>query len=221
MAHRKNDRPLWRGRTNVSYVMQQQVEFAEKLRTGPGKGKQFQITQGGFQGGSGDPKSAGTHDKDGCIDIHWSGWDEDIVALRKAGLWAYHRTPAQGPWPDHIHCISLFVARSAMSPAAQGQYDDAKARPPRSGLKGHGPDDGPLVDVLFKWPLPKPTPNITTALKARTREKRIAALKQIVQHGNAASKKAAQNWLDAIQAAIAAEKKAATAKASLIKQEVK
>lgn len=218
----KTDRPLWRGRTNVSYVVQQQVEFAEKLRTGGNRGRQFIVSQGSFQAGGGDLNSAGTHDRDGCIDIQWTGDPDDIRALRRAGLWAWHRTPAQGPWPEHIHCVSLFVSRAQMSSAAQKQLDDAKARPPMNGLAGHvTPDDGPLLKVEFTWPMKPPTQNITRALNASDRTTRREALTAVSKHGSASAKRAAVKYLAAIKAVEAAEKQIESARKALEKAEVK
>lgn len=138
------DRPAWRGRTNVDRLTIAAIEKAEEYA-----GHKFTITQGSYQGGAGDPLSAGTHDLGGVVDIRWTGNDGDVLALRKAGFAAWHRTPAQGPWPHHIHAV--LVSHPLLAAAAErqvGAYLNG-----RNGLASDGPDDGPRLNPIprFRW----------------------------------------------------------------------
>lgn len=141
-------RPLWRGRTNVDQITIAAIEYAETLRRNAGT--EFTITQGSYQAGSGDPNSAGTHDLGGVVDIRWTGDDHDVWALRAAGFAAWHRTPAQGPWPDHIHAV--LVGHPYLAPLAAQQVE--AYRDGRNGLANNGPDDGPRITPIpvFDWP---------------------------------------------------------------------
>lgn len=138
-------RPLWRGRTNVDAITIAAIEAAEEIG-----GHEFVVTQGSYQGGSGDPLSAGTHDLGGVIDLRWCGHNSCILALRKVGFFAWHRTPAQGPWPDHVHAGLLGHPHMALAAIRQG---DAY-RAGRNGLDNNGPDDGPRINPIpmFTWP---------------------------------------------------------------------
>lgn len=53
--------------------------------------------------------SAGTHDYDCCIDVEVVGrtWAQGQTFMRNCGWAAWHRSPSQGPWGDHIHAVSL------------------------------------------------------------------------------------------------------------------
>src|SRR5690606_34121913 len=72
-------------------------------------GHTFTIVQGSWRAGDGATASAGTHDRGGVLDLRtWNlgtitPW-QALVALRKAGLIAWYRTPAQG-FDPHIHAI--------------------------------------------------------------------------------------------------------------------
>lgn len=135
-------RPLWRGRTNVDALTVAAIEHAERIG-----GHEFVVTQGSYQAGAGDPNSAGTHDRGGVVDLRWCGHAGCILALRKAGMFAWHRTPAQGPWPDHIHAGVMGHPLLASGAALQ----QASYQAGRNGLAGNGPDDGPRLS-----PIPRP-----------------------------------------------------------------
>lgn len=143
-------RPLWRGRTNVDALTIACVEHAEQIG-----GHAFVVTQGSYQAGAGDANSAGTHDLGGVVDLRWCGHDSCVKALREAGMAAWHRTPAQGPWPDHVHAV--VVGHPYLAASAAAQVTDYLAG--RNGLASHGPDDGPRLDPIPRpvWPWP-PTP---------------------------------------------------------------
>lgn len=170
-------RPAWRGRTNVDALTIAAIERAENIG-----GHQFVVTQGSYQ--STVAASAGTHDGGGAVDLRWCGHDSCLLALRKAGLWAWHRNPSQGPWPDHIHAV--VVDHPLLAPDAAAQIESARRG--RNGLKGDGPDDGPrtpVVEPIFPWPPPpEPTPwqkakgHIRKAIKQIKHSERPAMQKQ-------------------------------------------
>jgi hypothetical protein len=141
-------RPLWRGRTNVDALTIACIEHAESIA-----GHQFSVTQGSYQDGAGDANSAGTHDLGGVVDLSWCGHRECIRALRQAGMAAWHRTPAQGPWVDHVHAVVLGHPLLAVSAHRQViAYING-----RNGLKNDGADDGPRLDLIPRpvWPWPQ------------------------------------------------------------------
>ena len=138
-------RPSWRGRTNVDAITIAAIEQAEKYA-----GHTFTITQGSYQGGAGDPLSAGTHDMGGVVDIRWTGDPRDVLTLRKAGFAAWHRTPAQGPWPDHIHAV--LIGHPLLAPAAARQVESYLRG--MNGLKYERPDDGPRLSPIPRFTYP-------------------------------------------------------------------
>ena len=148
MADPRLHRPQWRDRTNVDALTIACIEHAEDIA-----GHKFTVTQGSYQSGGGDLNSAGTHDGGGVVDLRWCRHARCIKALRQAGMFAWHRTPDQGPWPHHIHAGVL--GHPLLSPAAKRQADAYRNR--RDGLKSNGPDDGPQLKPipLPVWPYPE------------------------------------------------------------------
>lgn len=148
MTDSRLERHEWRGRSNVDALTSACIERAEKIG-----GHEFVITQGSYQGGSGDPLSAGTHERGGAVDLRWCGHKRCIRALRLAGMAAWHRTPAQGPWPDHIHAV--VIDHPDLAPSAARQVVSYLAG--GDGLKNNGPDDGPRLDPIPRpvWPYPE------------------------------------------------------------------
>jgi hypothetical protein len=145
------NRPAWRGRTNVDALTIACIERAEQM-----VGHEFVVTQGSYQAGHGDENSAGTHDLGGVVDLRWCGHPGCVLALRKAGMIAtWHRTPAQGPWPHHIHA----VVRDHPHQAASAQRQTGAVMAGRNGLVNNGPDDGPQLSPWPRpvWPWPPPT----------------------------------------------------------------
>ena len=167
MPDPKLARPAWRGRTNVDALTIACIEHAESIG-----GHQFTVTQGSYQSGSGDPNSAGTHDLGGVVDLRWCGHTNCIRALRLAGMAAWHRTPAQGPWPDHIHAVVVSHPRLAMS--AERQVNAYLTR--RNGLASNGDDDGPwltpIPEPVWPWPPADPKRDERLAKLAATRKRR-------------------------------------------------
>lgn len=143
MADPRLERPLWRGRTNVDALTISCIEKAETIG-----GHKFDITQGSYQ--SSVTASAGTHDRGGAVDLRWCGHGYCILALRQAGMAAWHRNPEQGPWVDHIHAV--VYGHPDLAPAAARQITALLAG--RNGLANNGPDDGPQLRPFPKavWP---------------------------------------------------------------------
>ena len=145
-------RPLWRGRTNVDALTIACIEHAEAIG-----GHQFVVTQGSYQSGAGDRNSAGTHDLGGVVDLRWCGHDVCIRALRQAGMAAWHRTPAEGPWPHHVHAV--VIDHPLLAASAERQVTSYLIG--GNGLANHGHDDGPRLAVtarpVWPWP-PEPVP---------------------------------------------------------------
>ncbi|OII61227.1 hypothetical protein BJP40_06785 [Streptomyces sp. CC53] len=93
------------------------------------------LTQGSYNRGV--SASAGTHDGGGVVDIPSSS-SAVALALRKAGFFAWVRTPAQG-FSYHIHAVAIGdreLSSSARGQVTQGFQD-------RNGLAGRGPDPDP------------------------------------------------------------------------------
>lgn len=93
----------------------QMVLAAERLLGG----KQFAITQGSYS--TSVAASGSTHAGGGAMDTNeaGAGWARAQSVLRQVGFAAWHRTPSQGPWNDHIHSIAL--GDPTASPAAKNQ----------------------------------------------------------------------------------------------------
>ena len=96
------------------------------------------LTQGSYNRGVG--ASAGTHDGGGVVDISTRGMsasDRNAAeqALRKAGFFAWVRTPAQG-FAYHIHAAA--IGDREMSAAAKAQV--VQGFQDRNGLAGRGAD---------------------------------------------------------------------------------
>lgn len=198
-------RPLWRGRTNMDALTIACVERAEKIarKKSPATAHEFVVTQGSYQAGAGDRKSAGTHDLGGVVDLRWCGHATCLWALRKAGLAAWHRTPAQGSWPHHIHAV--VVGHPYLANAAEEQVDDYLVG--RNGLANNGPDDGPRLNPIPrpKWPWPTLPKRIVRYLAETKIE--IARLKKGRAAAKARGDKPAR-WTAAIKAQRAARKAA-------------
>ena len=126
----------WRG---VTLDSRSAAMMDEVVRLCPGV--PITPTQGCWSGAD---ASAGTHSGAGAIDIaaealHQSQRDQIVLAMRRVGWAAWHRTPAQSSWPHHIHGVSM--GEPGLSPQAYDQTRDYLAG--RNGLASNAPDDGP------------------------------------------------------------------------------
>ena len=139
---------MWRDRENVDALTIACVEHAEDIAAR----HEFKVTQGSYQDGQGDENSAGTHDLGGVVDLEDCGHEACLRALRQAGFAAWRRTPAQGPWRPHYHCV--VIDHPYLADSASRQVMAYLNR--RDGLKVNGPDDGPRLDPIPRpiWPYP-------------------------------------------------------------------
>lgn len=156
-------RPTWRGRTNVDALTIHVIETAEKAAGHP-----FVVTQGSYQ--SSVKASAGTHDLGGVVDLRWCGHDECIAHLRRAGLVAWHRTPAQSDWPHHVH--GIVRGHPLLSASAARQVRDWEAG--LNGLASRGRDDGPNVKIPIPV-LPVPLTVVHASLHYSASARLVAA----------------------------------------------
>lgn len=121
------------------------------------------ITQGCYNAG-GVAASAGTHDGGGALDIRAVNLDtgerlEVVSWLRHVGFAASLRSPTEGKWPWHIHCIA--VGCPDLSRGAKNQATAYKNG--RNGLANNGPDKGTRAWVDWTWERYKKTyPNLLT-----------------------------------------------------------
>lgn len=121
------------------------------------------ITQGCYNAG-GVAASAGTHDGGGALDIRAKTLSdaqiaEAVLKLRHVGFAAWHRTPAQGNWVEHIHCIAIGCPDLSSGAA----YQVTAYKNGRNGLANNGKDDGPRTYVSWTWEKYKQTyPDLLT-----------------------------------------------------------
>lgn len=92
--------------------------------------------------------SANTHAGGGAVDLRVHGWSgstiTDVVRImRTVGFAAWHRTPAEGDWPHHIHGIA--IGCEDLGENAKKQV--ASYKNGRNGLKSNKADTGPKVGV--------------------------------------------------------------------------
>src|SRR6188768_2444395 len=90
--------------------------------------------------------SAMTHAGEGVIDVTGADLDAIVVAMRRVGFAAWHRTPAQG-FVHHVHGVA--VGEPLLDPSAALQVQAYFAG--RNGLVSNLPDDGPRDWVGVTW----------------------------------------------------------------------
>ena len=139
----------------VDALTDRALKAAEKIL-----GYDLTIVQGSYNAG-GVGASAGTHDGGGVVDLLPWDWQRKVRALRRVGFAAWHRTPAQGPWGEHIHAV--LIGNTKLSPSAQRQVTAYLAG--RNGLANNGKDDGPreYVGNRFRWPTAGNADTVLTA----------------------------------------------------------
>ena len=101
---------------------QVEAHTAQMLRdAGRILGGRISVTQGSYS--TDVEQSGGTHDGGGVIDVGApvGSWDATVAAMRESGFIAWHRTPDQGDWNDHIHAID--PSSPNLSPEAAGQVE--------------------------------------------------------------------------------------------------
>lgn len=107
------------------------------------------LIQGSYNAG-GVSASAGTHDGGGAVDVWGKGTSHvptEVAALRQVGFAAWGRTPSQGNWGYHIHCIA--IGDQELSSGARNQVADYKAG--RNGLASNGKDTFTRAYVNNTW----------------------------------------------------------------------
>jgi hypothetical protein len=119
-------------------------------------GYELTVVQGSYQALDGRANdvaaSAGTHDAGGVVDLDAWDWERKVRVLRAVGFAAWHRTPDQGPWGEHIHAV--LIGNKNLAPSAARQVEAYRAH--RDGLKSNLPDDTWHPDPIptFVWPVP-------------------------------------------------------------------
>jgi hypothetical protein len=164
------------GKTVDEITHQALIECERRL------GYPLTIVQGCYQAldgkGNDVSASAGTHDGGGVVDLAPFDWRRKVRVLREVGFAAWHRTPDQGPWGEHIHAV--LIGNEKLAPSAARQVSDFLATPPRDGLAGHAIDDTfhPAPPVVFQMdkPVVLTRGGGIDALIKQTRE-RLAAVK--------------------------------------------
>ena len=112
-------------------------------------GEDLYVVQGSYNAG-GVSASAGTHDGGGALDVSPTDHPDKVVKqLREVGFAAWHRTPDQGPWNEHIHAIA--IGDREMSSGAHNQVTAYYNG--RNGLANNLPDDGPRLSPIPVWPV--------------------------------------------------------------------
>lgn len=148
------DKVTYRGKLMDNKTMYGVMAAERKL------GYPLTITQGCYNPG-GVKQSAGTHDGGGVVDLAPWDWENKVRVLRNLGWAAWHRTPAEGPWPEHIHAV--MVDQGALSASAAEQV--VQYRNGQNGLANHGPDTFPY----------RPNPVPVFDYQAALRDDRIRA----------------------------------------------
>ena len=153
--------PMWRGIPVCSCLLPLLNDLAAGTPTLP----RIIPTQGSWS--TSVSASAQTHAGGGVLDISLRGWSSAqvwalLVACRRRGLVAWHRTALQGFAP-HVHavmdgCPHLSGRDRPVVGTAAWQVQEYRAG--RNGLAGRGRDDGPrdFVGVTW-WTYSRPTPS--------------------------------------------------------------
>jgi TP901 family phage tail tape measure protein len=121
-GHGSRRRVHWKGGT-----------FTERYRNtlrAADKRANINVIQGGFR-----PRTSysGSSHAGDALDTSWR--PASLSALHRAGSYAWHRTPAQGPWGHHIHAIPK---KGFGYPAGSGKWQQADAARGGNGLMRGG-----------------------------------------------------------------------------------
>lgn len=115
------------------------------LRYKPGT---LTLVQGSYSGAVG--ASAGTHDGGGAIDLTGNDAMAKVRKGRRIGFAIWPRSPAQGPWPAHVH--GILIGNKRMSSGARAQVVDYYRG--NNGLATHLDDPIPHPDPQLTWHMP-------------------------------------------------------------------
>lgn len=103
---------IFRGKRLDRMTAQAILQMEDKL------GYQLTVIQGSYNGG-GVSASAGTHDGGGAVDLAPYDWKNKVRVGREIGFAMWHRSPSEGPWPEHVHGILQGNARVSRGAANQ------------------------------------------------------------------------------------------------------
>lgn len=144
-----SDRRQYQGKT-FDLLTLQVIHTADTLLALPKYGAEVEPatwTQGSFRPWTN--YSGPTHRRCGAGDATAWNWRNRVIVFDLLGMVGFHRTPKQGPWPEHVHLV--LNGFSCVDPYAQDQIKSAMNG--RDGLKGNRKDpDRNLRSRL--WPTP-------------------------------------------------------------------
>ena len=173
----------------VDRMTKQALEKAERRLGYP-----LTIVQGSYNAGR-VSQSAGTHDGGGVVDLAAWDWERKVRVLREIGFAAWHRTPAQGPWGEHIHAV--LIGNDKAAPSALRQVGAYKRG--RNGLASNGVDDfwrpKTIKPYVYK---PPPPPSRVSIFRKAVEEALAVTLPKI----DSVDRPAAYQMLKDIQAAL-------------------
>lgn len=150
------ERVTFHGKTVDRWTMAALLEAERQL------GYELTIVQGSYNNSV--SASAGTHVGGGVVDLAPWDWKNKVRVLRELGFAAWHRTPSQGPWGEHVHAV--LIGNTSAAASALRQVEAYKQG--RNGLANSGPDDGPKTPI-HSFPYTPPA----AAARARPTRTRI------------------------------------------------
>lgn len=162
------DRVTFRGRLMDNKTMYGLMVAERRL------GYELTVTQGCYNAGK-VPQSAGTHDAGGVVDLAPYDWENKVRVLRDLGWAAWHRTPSEGPWVEHIHAV--MIDHGNLAPAASDQVNspDKGYRYGKNGLANGGADTFPYR------PNPIPVFNYPAAVRDEGIRTRIQVMQERIK----------------------------------------
>lgn len=162
-------------------------------------GAKLHIIQSAYN--TGVAASAGTHDKDACLDVYIEGldWWTSQAFLRKLGWAAWYRYPPS--FGRHIHMISLGYGSAPVGRFVPGQVSDYYNH--KTGLVGHKNDPSwhpaDISSTVFDYRdyLKRKEPQLNAV-----QEFRVDVAKAISRNKIPANRKAARAMVNAIRTAL-------------------